>query len=66
MNLIGFHRILIGTAAAFFAGYGVWEGVRYIDGGDVLRLVLAVGAITASVLLLFYLRRLRRFLNLRD
>lgn len=66
MGLVGFHRLLIITAAVFFASYGAWEAVRWARGGDVLQLVLAAGSFTAAILLLFYLRRLRRFLNLRD
>jgi hypothetical protein len=66
MNLITFHRILIGAAIVFFVGYGFWEGSRYLDDGAPLRLVLAAGAFAAAAVLLLYLRRLKRVLRLPD
>jgi hypothetical protein len=50
------HRILIGTALAFFLGYAVWELARGGGGGGaVLRAALAgIGAASLG----FYLRTL--------
>jgi hypothetical protein len=66
MSLIAFHRVLIGAAALFFIGYGLWEGWHYLEDRASLRLVLAAGSLAASAVLLLYLSRLRRFLGLRD
>jgi hypothetical protein len=66
MNLVTFHRVLIGTAIVFCAGYGVWEIVGYTRGTGTSHLLLGLAALLAAALLLYYLRSLRRFLNLRD
>jgi hypothetical protein len=66
MNLVTFHRVLIATAILFCAGYGVWEIVGYTRGTGTAHLLIGLAALAAAALLLFYLRRLRRFLNLRD
>ena len=66
MNLVTFHRVLIATAIVFCAGYGVWEIVGYRRGTGTAHLLIGLAALAAAALLLFYLRRLRRFLNLRD
>lgn len=56
MRLMTAHRILIGTALAFFLGYAVWELARGGGGGGaVLRAALAgIGAASLG----FYLRTL--------
>lgn len=66
MNLVTFHRVLIGAAIVFFVGYGVWELTAYARGSGSQHIVLGLVSLFAAVLLAFYLRRLRRFLNLRD
>lgn len=66
MSLIAFHRVLIGAAAVFFAGYGIRELTVFTRTGGGLHLVLAAGSALAAVLLVLYLRRLRRFLRLPD
>lgn len=66
MNLVTFHRVLIAAAILFFAGYGIWEIVGYTRGGGSSHLLLGLAALAGAALLLFYLRRLRRFLRLRD
>ena len=66
MNLVTFHRVLIGAAILFFGGYGVWEIVGYTRGAGTSHLLLGLAAFAGAALLLFYLRRLRRFLRLRD
>ena len=64
MNLIGFHRVLIGTAIVFFAGYGTWEFASYIRDGDSASLWISLVSGVGAILLFLYLRRLRRFLDL--
>jgi hypothetical protein len=66
MGLIGFHRVLIVTAAVFFAGYGLWEFAAFVRRDDVTNLLLAAGSFSAAVLLLLYVRRLSRILGLED
>ncbi|HUF51781.1 MAG TPA: hypothetical protein VMN60_13225 [Longimicrobiales bacterium] len=66
MNLIGFHRVLIGTAILFFVGYGAWELASFLRDRDTASLLLGLGSLAAAVLLFLYLRRLRQFLNLPD
>lgn len=66
MNLIGFHRVLIGAAILFFVGYGSWEIANFVRGHETASLLIGVVAIAAAVLLFLYLRRLRRFLNLPE
>ena len=64
MHLIGFHRVLIAAAIAFFAGYGAWELAAFARGGGTLHLLLAAGSGLATGLLIVYLLRLRRILRL--
>jgi hypothetical protein len=64
MHLIWFHRVLIGTAIAFFAAYAAWEVAAYQRHGTTTSLLLGAVSFCAAVLLFLYLRRLRRFLNL--
>ena len=66
MGLIGFHRVLIVTAAVFFAVYGTWEFAGFVRAGDLPSLLLAGCSYLAGVLLLLYLRRLARFLGTPD
>jgi hypothetical protein len=66
MGLIGFHRVLIITAAVFFAGYGTWEFAGFMRTGGLGGLLLAASSYLAGVLLLLYLRRLARFLGTSD
>jgi hypothetical protein len=66
MGLIRFHRVLIVTAAVFFAGYGTWEFAAFVRRNDMTHLLLAAGSFLGAVLLLLYLRRLSRFLGLPD
>ena len=66
MNLVTFHRVLIGAAILFFVGYGVWEIAGYTRSGGITHLLLGLAAFAGAALLLFYLSRLRRFLRLPD
>lgn len=66
MGLIGFHRVLIVTAAVFFAGYGMWEFAGFVRDGGAWGLLLAAGSFLIAVLLLLYVRRLSRFLGIPE
>ncbi|MEE9292733.1 MAG: hypothetical protein V3U83_07360 [Acidobacteriota bacterium] len=56
MRLITAHRILIGTAVAFFAFYAFWEFRGVGEIGSAWR---GVAALIASTALLIYLLKLR-------
>jgi hypothetical protein len=66
MNLIGFHRVLIVCAAALCFGYGVWELAGYRADGHPGSLIAGIASLLAGTALLFYLRRLRRFVRTSD
>ena len=66
MGLIGFHRVLIVTAAVFFAVYGLWEFAAFMRSDLITSLLLAGASFSAAVLLLLYLRRLNRILGMSD
>jgi hypothetical protein len=61
--MIPFHRLLIGTAIVFCAGFAVWSGwdFRHSRNIGTLAVTLAFGA--AAVGLTYYLRHLKRFLG---
>jgi hypothetical protein len=62
--MIGFHRVLIGTAILFFAMFSFWELSIYTGGGATRwTLPLAIGSAVAAVGLGYYLKNLKRFLN---
>lgn len=63
MFLIIFHRILIGTAIVFGAGFAVWEFLAYRQTGAVENLLLGVGAAVVAVALGYYLKNLKRFVS---
>jgi multisubunit Na+/H+ antiporter MnhG subunit len=66
MQLIWFHRVLIGAAIVFFAGFGVWELLGYNSNRDSTALVLGLVSIVVAVALLIYLLRLKRILKLPE
>ena len=66
MGLIGFHRVLIVTAAVFFAVYGLWEFAAFMRSDLITNLLLAGASFSGAVLLLLYLRRLNRILGMDD
>ena len=66
MSLIGFHRVLIGTAIVFCAGFGVRELVVWWNGRATLDLVLGFAFLVAAGALANYLHKLRRVLNLPE
>jgi hypothetical protein len=61
--MIAFHRVLIATAIAFCAGMVWFALVAWRGGAGAGAVVLAAGFAFAGVLLAFYLRNLRKFLN---
>lgn len=64
MSLVWFHRVLIGTAIVFFLGFAVWQLQAYFEGGGTSTLFFGLASGGAAIGLLFYLQRLRRFLDL--
>jgi hypothetical protein len=63
MLLIIFHRILIGTAVVFGAGFAVWEFLAYRRTGAAENLLIGAGAVLVAVALGYYLNNLKRFVN---
>ena len=61
--MIPFHRLLIGTAVVFCAGFALWAGWTYRESGDGVTLVMAVASAAAAAALSYYLRHLKRFLG---
>jgi len=61
--MIWFHRVLIGTAIAFFTMLAVWEVRIYRLEGDVTALALGLGSAAVALLLGYYLVNLKRFLG---
>ena len=66
MNLIWFHRVLIGVAIVFFVGFGIWELLSYRDNHQDAALALGVSSIIVAIGLGIYLARLKRILKLPD
>lgn len=62
MSLIGFHKVLIGTAVLFCASFAAWQGMRVPEEG-MAALVATLGFGLAAVALLVYLWRLDRILG---
>jgi hypothetical protein len=65
VGLIRFHRVLIGSAIVFCAGFGAWQLISYAQDGGTADLVLGFAFAAAAGLLLVYLLHLRRILRLR-
>ncbi len=61
--MIGFHRLLIGTAIAFFALFAAWAILEARGGGGTLLLILGVCSGVVALGLAYYLKNLRRFLG---
>jgi hypothetical protein len=66
MSLIGFHRVLIGTAILFCFGYAGWELVLWWVTRRGASLVMGGTFLALGALLGFYLSRLRAFVGYRD
>jgi hypothetical protein len=61
--MIAFHRLLIGTAIVFCAGFAAWALLAFRSNGGALLLALGLGFGLATVALSYYLKNLRRFLG---
>ncbi len=61
--MIPFHRLLIGTAIAFCAGFAAWAGVSYWQSRSAAAFALALAFLVFAVGLSYYLRHLNRFLG---
>lgn len=61
--MIPFHRLLIGTAIVFFAGFAVWAVLWFRSNGEAVVLALGIGSAVAAAALAYYLKNLRRFLG---
>ena len=60
MTLRLFHRVLIGTAILFFAGFGAYEARKYAGGSGAADLAMGLGALAAAGGLAVYLRAFLR------
>lgn len=61
--MIPFHRLLIGTAILFFAGFAVWAVLWFRNNGDAVVLALGVASAVVAAAFGYYLKNLRRFLG---
>lgn len=61
--MIAFHRLLIGTAIVFCAGFSVWGWREYQASGTAWSLASSVAFAVFAVLLAVYLAMLKRFLQ---
>lgn len=61
--MIPFHRLLISTAIAFFAGFAAWSAWSYSKSHSALMLVFAIVFAAFAVAASYYLRHLSRFLG---
>lgn len=64
MSLVRFHRVLIGSAIVFCAGFSALELLAFARNGGTLELTLGLAFAVAAGLLIFYLWHLRRILGL--
>ena len=64
MSLLPFHRVLIGSAIVFCAGFSALQLLAYARGAGSLELVLGIGFAAAAGVLIVYLWHLRRVLGL--
>lgn len=63
MRLIMVHRILIGTAIVFGAGFAAWEFLAFRQTGAVENLLIGAGAAVISAVFAYYLKHLKRFVT---
>jgi hypothetical protein len=61
--VIVFHRLLIGTAIVFCAGFAVWGWREYQAAPTTFNMVAAVAFAVFAVLLAVYLANLKKFLG---
>ena len=57
------HKILIGSAIAFFAFFAVWELRDWRASGDGVALAAAIGSAVGAIAFAAYLRRFARSLR---
>lgn len=62
-GLIWFHRLLIGTAIAFCAGFAAWEVSAWRRTGSAALLILAGVFVVAAIALAIYLWNLMKVLG---
>lgn len=61
--MIAFHRLLIGTAIVFCAGFAVWGWREYQASGTMWALTSSIAFAVFAVGLAVYLAMLKRFLG---
>ena len=61
--MVNFHKVLISTAIVFTLGFAAWSGWAYSTTGEFWAAIAAVGFAVATVVLIVYLRNLKRFLG---
>jgi hypothetical protein len=61
--MIPFHRLLIGTAILFFAGFAVWAVLWFRTNGSAAVLALGIASGVVAAAFAYYLKNLRRFLG---
>lgn len=66
MGVVGFHRFLISAAILFCLGYGIYEGLRYVEGAGSGALVTGIVFCGLAAGLGYYLANLDRFLHRDD
>lgn len=64
MQLLWFHRVLIGAAIVFFLAFSAWTFAGFLNGGEAIALALSLGALAVGSGLTVYLLRLRQILKL--
>jgi len=63
LSLIGFHRVLIGTAVVFCFGFAAWEAVLWRGTGGTGSLLLGLTFAALGTGLALYLSRLRHYVG---
>lgn len=66
MSLVGFHKVLIGTAVLFCVLFGGWQVVAHLEGAGLTSLLVGAAFLAAGGGLGFYLVRIDRFLGRGD
>lgn len=61
--MVNFHKVLISTAIVFTLGFAVWSGTAYVSTREFWALGSTVGFGVATIVLILYLKNLRRFLG---
>jgi hypothetical protein len=61
--VVNFHKVLISAAIVFTLGFAVWSGLAYKLTGETWALASASGYGLATIVLVLYLKNLKRFLG---